>query len=116
MKDNYTIKLNRRFKANDRNCYAFTPFHGTTLRKLSEQLGYLKKDEITSSMTTGQTPLNMPQFPREEVEGLCKTFNFYVNFPEDRWDEIRNAEDLALEKDMVFEELSEELRTEYAAG
>ena len=40
----------------------------------------------------------------------------YVRFPKDRWDEIRNAEDLALEKDMVFEELSEELRTEYATG
>jgi hypothetical protein len=40
----------------------------------------------------------------------------YVRFPKDRWDEIRNAEDLAPEGDMVFEEFSEELRTEYAAG
>ena len=41
----------------------------------------------------------------------------YVRFPKDRWDEIRNAEEiLAPEGDMVFEELSEELRREYAAG
>jgi hypothetical protein len=40
----------------------------------------------------------------------------YVRFPKDRWNEIRNAEKLAPEGDMVFEELSEELRREYAAG
>ena len=40
----------------------------------------------------------------------------YVRFPKVRWDEIRNAEDLAPEGDMLFEGLSEELRTEYAAG
>jgi len=111
-----TIKLNRRFKANDRNCYAFTPFHGTGLRKLAEQLGYIDKNDITSSMTTGQTPLNMPQFPRKEVEGLCKTFNFYVNFPEDRWDEIKIAENNNTEGKEMYNKLKDEFVKEYWDG
>ncbi len=67
-------------------------------------------------MTTGQTPLNMPQFPRKEVEGLCKTFNFYVNFPEDRWDEIKIAEQNNEEGKEMYNKLKDEFVKEYWDG
>ena len=37
-----TIEFNRKVNANDRNAYAFTPFHGTPLRNECENLGFLK--------------------------------------------------------------------------
>ena len=50
------------------------------------------------------------------VRGLQRTFTMYVRFPKERWDEIRKAEELSPEGNMVFERLSEELVSEYAAG
>ncbi len=100
-----TVRLNKTFKANDRNAYPFTPFSGTPLRKTVEELGYLKKDDIVRSVIVDGSILDMPQFPKKEVASLVKTFNMYVNFPEDRWAEIRKAEN--------NENLYQELKKEY---
>ena len=48
-----TIEFNRKINAHDRNAYAFTPFHGTPLRKECERLGYLKNEDISKSVVTG---------------------------------------------------------------
>ena len=45
-----TIKLNRTFEADDRNAYPFTPFTVTPMRKICEDLGYVKKSDIVKSM------------------------------------------------------------------
>jgi anaerobic magnesium-protoporphyrin IX monomethyl ester cyclase len=89
-----TVRLNTHIEATDRNAYPFTPFHGTPLREECERLGYLDYENISHSLVVGldDQPLSMPQFPREKVNGLIKTFNMYVNFPESRWGEIRKAE------------------------
>jgi len=52
--------------------------------------------------------LDMPQFSRKEVNGLCKTFNMYVKFPEEKWDEIRRAEEDTPEGKNIFEKLKKE--------
>ena len=96
-----TVRLNKTFKANDRNAYPFTPFAGTPLRKLAEELGFIKKDDIVRSVIVNGSIIDMPQFPQKDVLGLVKTFNMYVNFSEDRWPEIRRAE----EDDNLYEEL-----------
>ena len=96
-----TVRLNKTFKANDRNAYPFTPFAGTPLRKLAEELGFIKKDDIVRSVIVNGSILDMPQFPQKDVSALVKTFNMYVNFSEDRWPEIRRAE----EDDNLYEEL-----------
>jgi anaerobic magnesium-protoporphyrin IX monomethyl ester cyclase len=90
-----TVRLNRLIDADDRNAYAFTPFHGTPLRLECERLGYLKYEDISQSLVVGieKNPLDMPQFPRDRVKALVGTFNMYVKFPESRWAEIRQAEE-----------------------
>jgi len=103
-----TIRLNKTFKANDRNAYPFTPFTGTPLRKTCEELGFVKKTDIVRSMVASGSILDMPQFRRSEVNSLCKTFNMYVNFSEDRWSEIEKAEADTPEGGKIFEELKEE--------
>ena len=103
-----TVRLNKTFEADDRNAYPFTPFTGTPLRKVCEDLGFVKKQDIVKSMIANGSILDMPQFSRKEVNGLCKTFNMYVNFPEERWDEIRRAEENTPEGEKIFEELKKE--------
>ena len=106
-----TIRLNKTFGAPeivDNNSYPFTPFTGTPLRKLCEELGYVKETDIVNSVMSQGSLLNMPQFSGEEVDGLTKTFNMYVKFPEDRWDEIRIAEKNTKEGNKKFNELKDE--------
>jgi len=107
-----TIALNRRIHADSHNAYSFSPFHGTPLRKLAEDMGYCSPDLIARSATK-PTLLNMPQFPPEAIEGLRRCFVLYVKMPESRWPEIRRAEYLTPEGDRIFEELRVECLEKY---
>lgn len=108
-----TIKINRQFKADDRNAYSFTPFAGTPLRRVCEDLGYIESDVIVKSMVSDGSVLDMPQFRRQEVMGLVKTFNMYVNFPESRWPEIKKAEAETKEGIKIYHNLKEEYIDKY---
>ena len=103
-----TIRLNKTFSADDRNAYPFTPFTGTPLRKLSEDLGLVNKSEVVKSMVANGSILDMPQFRRKEVNGLVKTFNMYVKFPEEKWNKIQKAEENTKEGEIVYKELKKE--------
>jgi len=111
-----TIRLNRTFNADDRNAYPFTPFTGTPLRKVCEELGFVKNTDIVRSMVANGSILNMPQFNRNDVNGLCKTFNMYVNFPENRWAEIKTAEGDSVESNIIYNNLKEEFIDKYWKG
>ena len=103
-----TIELNRTFEADDRNAYAFTPFSGTPLRDLTNKLGFTKETDIVKSMVAHGSILDMPQFTRDEVNKLIKTFNFYVKFPKSKWKTIRKAEEDTEEGRRIYKELKEE--------
>lgn len=103
-----TIRLNRRFDCSDRSAYVFTPFQGTPLRAECDRLGFTRPDQIVQSSVPNMAALDMPQFSRSEVLGLVKTFNMYVQFDEDRWPEIKEAEGNTVEADERFKTLKEE--------
>ncbi len=107
-----TIELNRHFASDGINAYSFTPFHGTPLRELSEQLGYIQKGELSRSIVA-PTMLKMPQFSREAIEGIRRCFVLYVKMPKSRWAEIKQAEALTPEGDEVFRLLKDECREKY---
>lgn len=86
-----TIELNRRFNSDGINSYSFTPFHGTPLRKLAEDLGYVTRGELARSIMA-PTMVTMPHFPVAEIEGIRRCFVLYVKMPHERWPEIRQAE------------------------
>ena len=60
------------------------------------------------SFVANDSVLDMPQFPNESVQGLVKCFNMYVNFPEDRWDQIKIAEANTKEGNREYNNLKEE--------
>lgn len=107
-----TIELNRHFKSDGINAYSFTPFHGTALRTLAEKLGYVQKGALARSITA-PTMLTMPQFPKEEIEGIRRCFVLYVKMPKERWPEIRKAEALTPEGDQIFRRLKDECLANY---
>ena len=63
-----TIELNRNFDADNTNIVTFVPFHGTPLRKMCEELGYIKPETITKCLNDDNTSLNMPQYTPDEIK------------------------------------------------
>ena len=108
-----TIRINKHIDAADRNAYAFTPFTGTPLRDMCNKLGYLKENDIVHSIFVNGSLLNMPQFPRQKINALLKTFNLYVKFPESRWPEIKKAEEDTAEGHKIFDALKEEFMQKF---
>ncbi len=103
-----TIELNRHIDADDRNAYPFTPFHGIPLREDCDRLGLTKYEDIVESLVATGSLLDMPQFRKERVDALCKTFNLYVHFPKERWPEVKMAEENSALGESIFNNLKEE--------
>jgi anaerobic magnesium-protoporphyrin IX monomethyl ester cyclase len=107
-----TVELNRHFKSDGVNAYNFTPFHGTPLRKLSEELGYVEAGTLARCISN-PTMISMPQFTKEQIEGIRRCFVLYVKMPKDRWTEIRAAEALTEEGDEIYRRLKDECLERY---
>ena len=107
-----TIEINRLVDSDSVNAYSFSPFHGTPLRTMSEELGYIDSATIARSLTK-PTLLNMPQFPPKAIEGLRRCFMLYVKMPKDRWSDIKRAEVFTPEGNKIWEELRDECAAKY---
>jgi Fe-S oxidoreductase len=68
-----TVELNRQIEADNANLYSFTPFHGTPLRKLCEDMGLIDPDTITKC-ATDKPVFEQSQYPIPEIMGLRKMF------------------------------------------
>jgi radical SAM superfamily enzyme YgiQ (UPF0313 family) len=107
-----TIELNRYFDSDNANINTFMPFHGTPLRKMCEDLGYIKPETITKCLTN-ETSMNMPQYPPHEIKEIRRCFNLYVKFPKNRWKEIERAEKEDVEGNKILNHLREEYLEKY---
>ena len=96
--------------------YIWAPYHGTPLRDLAIEKGYLKEDTITSISNTSYSLLNYPSITSEEIQGLARTFSYYVKFPKDRWDEIKIAEKFTDEGNLMHKKLGIEFDKNYRAN
>ncbi len=107
-----TIELNRRLPEQivAAGAFIFAPFHGTPLRELAINNGYIDKSLICTegSNTSGGSLLNMPQFTSDQIAGFMRTFSFYVKFPKDRWSEIDLAREHTQVGNLMFDKLSRE--------
>ena len=106
-----TINLNRNIYADSISAFLFVPYHGTMLREIALQKGYLKDNTKTHSIT--HPTLDMPQLSKESVLGLLRTFPLYVKMPKDRYDEIKMAEQFTVEGNSMFVKLAEEYSRAY---
>src|SRR5205085_5648365 len=70
-----TIRINRRIQhvLDSANAFHFTPYRGTHLRQLALELGYISEDTQVIH-NTKDTVLDMPQYPREQINGVIRTF------------------------------------------
>ena len=107
-----TIELNRHIDADNQNIYAFVPFHGTPLRRLTDQMGLTTHETITKCLSD-RPQINMPQYTPDQIEGIKRTFVLYVKFPKSRWKDIEKAEKFTKEGDKIFKELQLEFLEKY---
>jgi radical SAM superfamily enzyme YgiQ (UPF0313 family) len=108
-----TINLNRQIKADSVNGFIFQPYCGTYLREYSIEKGYLSEDSTEIDNPIGNSVLDMPQLPREEIEGLLRTFVLYVKMPKSYFPKIKMAEQLTEEGDKTLAELREIFFSKY---
>lgn len=108
-----TVKLNRRFpKADTTSCSIFTPYYGTVARDMAVKAGFMDPDAIAPS-NADDSILDMPQFPKDEIQRFRRVFSLYVKFPEERWPEIALAEEETSEGDAILRRLQDEYRRTY---
>ncbi len=106
-----TIELNRQISAYDAlTVSCFVPYHGTVLRDVAVEKGYIKDDLIVCDLH--HSSLNMPQLPVQELNGLLKTFPLYVHFDKLQWPDIKRAENDDDDGLRIFKELSEVYKKE----
>jgi radical SAM superfamily enzyme YgiQ (UPF0313 family) len=108
-----TVELNRQIDADNANIYSFTPFHGTPLRKVCEQMGLIEPDTITKCLTD-KPVFEQADYTIPEIMGLRKCFVLYVAFPKERWPDIRRAEADTPEGNRIFAELRDEYLQRYS--
>jgi hypothetical protein len=107
-----TVELNRQIEADNANLYSYTPFHGTPLRRMCEDMGLVAPDTITKCLTD-KPVFGQPDYPIEDVMGLRKCFVLYVALPRERWPDIRRAEPDTPEGNRIFAELKQEYMDRY---
>lgn len=87
----------------------FVPYHGTPLREMAIQEGWLDPEAQTTSVIA-KSLLRMPEpyLQADEILALQRVFPLYVRLPESRYPEIRTAERFDEEGNGVFDRLSAE--------
>ncbi|VAX21465.1 hypothetical protein MNBD_NITROSPINAE04-1886 [hydrothermal vent metagenome] len=75
-----TIKLNRELNPDSLVCYIFNPYPGTGLYDVSIRDGFLKPEQLEEEgfISRTDTPLVMPDFPREEILKCYRNFAYNV--------------------------------------
>ena len=106
-----TIKFVRKLPKNidATGAFIFAPYHGTPLRDLAIQKGYISADSIASiSNTAHESMLTMPTISKQEISGIERVYSSYIKFPENRWDDIKKAEKFDDEGNAMFKKLGED--------
>jgi anaerobic magnesium-protoporphyrin IX monomethyl ester cyclase len=86
-----TIRLNRQLQFDTSNAFTFAPFHGTELHRICLEKGYIRDDTPLNNFSQ-ESVLDMPEFPKQEIAKLVKTFALYARLPEKYFGKIKIAE------------------------
>jgi radical SAM superfamily enzyme YgiQ (UPF0313 family) len=99
-----TINLNRKIKVDSISGFVFQPYRGTKLREYCINKGYLTDENLTDNLI-GHSILSMPQLSKNEIEGLLRTFILYIKLPKKYYFQIKIAEQLNEEGDLMLNKL-----------
>lgn len=110
-----TVRFNRELpkEVECSGAFIFAPYHGTPLREVAIQKGYLDPESICSLNSLEGSVLDMPQLSMNQIIGLARTFSLYVTLPESDYSEIRLAEELSEAGDRQYAILSQRYREQY---
>ena len=93
--------------------FIWAPYHGTGLRDIAVEKGYVHDDTIVDMAYFSKSILKMPTISADEIEGLARTFSFYVKFPESRFSEIKTAESVNQVAKEKWQDLSNEFDSKW---
>jgi len=106
-----TINLIREIKPTSTMVHLFQPYVRTPLREECIKIGIIDKDYICGDYR--MDAIGTKELSKQEILGLHRTFNLYVDLPKDRWEEIKKAENLNDRGDIVFRKLAKEYQLKH---
>lgn len=106
-----TIELVRRAKPTSTMVHLFQPYKGTPLRETSVKMGLIEANHMCGDYRLEAIGTGL--LTAEELIGLQRTFNLYVDLSMDRWEEIRDAEQLTKNGDVAFSRLAREYQLKH---
>ena len=74
-----TVELNRKLQPHSASCSIFSPFHGTPLRDVCLENGYIRDTSMLCASNAEESMLDMPNFTKEQITGKQRTFALYAN-------------------------------------
>ena len=104
-----TVELVRSIRGYDALTVSiFTPYHGTVLREVAINNGWLDETTITQH-TTSSSLLRMPEpyLSAPDIDGLVRVLPLYCYFPKTEWSTLRKAEEFTAEGNRIFGEYAE---------
>jgi len=111
-----TIELNRKLSVASCNVYIMFPYPGTPIQ-IESKLPIRDKNGRLHKVSEAKN-LGLSKIPPDELEGLEKTFNIYLNLPKSLWPIIKLAESkinwksiLAPLKEFSIEYISDKVQT-----
>jgi len=94
--------------------FIWAPYHGTALRDLAVSKGYIGEHEIASISNCASSMLTMPSISKDEIQGIARTFSFYVKFPKERFKDIKIAERFDDRGNDMWKKLSDEFAYKFS--
>ena len=101
-----TIELIRQVRPTSTMVHLFQPYTKTPLRDECIKLGLIDADYICGDYR--MDAIGTGVLSADEIRGLQRTFNLYVDLPKDRWPEIGEAEFLDPRGNKIFAKLARE--------
>ncbi len=99
-----TIELFRKCQPRTYAVGIYKPFLGSYLRDVCVKEGFFDPSDDKYIYPDNTTVLNMPQFPREDIEGLFRTFYLYTKVSHEKFPLVEKSE----KDDKILEELVNE--------
>lgn len=87
-----TIEMFRKCQPRTYSVGIYKPFPGSNLRSRCIKEGFLDPSNDDYKYPNETSVLNMPQFPKEEIEALYKTFYLYTKVPKNKFSLVKQAE------------------------
>ena len=106
-----TINLIRDINPTSVMVHLFQPYVKTPLREKCIKLKIIDKDYICGDYRTDA--ISTDKLSKQDLLGLHRTFNLYVDSPKDRWEEIKRAEMFDSKGNNMFKKLAKEYQLKH---